>query len=1336
MSCTTLYTEDFTAGIGAYTVVIGSPGVWTVGTGGTYGDFMQISGGSPGIATIRRSIVSGSANAFDIKVQVTSTGTSGAGFMELVDSGFSGPLIVPRDNVSSDASQRCGINPGSGILYFTSGALSIGTWYQISIRYSPTSGASTATLTNLTTMTTDMITFPGTIANRNVTTIQFTQGASSGVAGVEYSDIVIENCPAGNASFTASTTTPTVTGTVSFTDTSTPSGELSWAWDFGDGNTSTAQNPTHSYSTPGNYSVILTTTWSFGSVASNPTVINVHQTTFNTSTVIPAVGDIVTFTDTSGPGSALSWAWNFGDGNTSTLESPTHTYVTGGNYNVVLTTTWSFGSFASSPTVVHAHSETFAVSDATPNTGNSITFTDTSAPSGALSWAWNFGDSGTSTLENPSHTYASSGSYNVVLTTTWSFGSFASSPTTIHAHTESFSASTTTPTIGETVTFTDSSTPSGIISWFWSFGDGGTSTLQNPTHAYGISGTFNVTVTVTWGFGAFTSSPRVITVDGPLMASFIKSPPSGRSPLVVTFVDTSIGGPTGWMWNFGDGGTSTLQNPQHTYNSPGFYTVDLTISKAAHLDSSASGSVTVSSVIVPIYGEILPVPDPALSEAEMFGIQYRPRQGMFENVFNARQIFVQAANALLQHIPIRDSNPSWDADVITDTYWKYVNWYEIGYENVVPTIVFPTLAAANTALIAGQLALGTILQVTAGTPDGRYILYAVIQTDPNIDILSLLEVSIQNSAIQLLNTIYTTINKYGLAVELRELLYAFRTQIFVDANLVDQNDLFFSMLNFVVSEQKNPDWVFKSSYIFIRENGLPLTQTQFFIPDQIDNVINYIIDSKPYHTQIRDYTSSYVTTDLAFGTAIDGIIDIDGNSDGSFARKNFKLGFGPEFAGKPYLVPSNIVDPQIGWDFSQGPDSQPWDSMTWDNSDIANVINQFISRNNILAPDDPGAGPWPDTYQISLTDFDTSKIGFSALFPYTFNFDSLNLDNPQTFITPANIIAIQVGPNTLMSGQDYYVTDNGDGTYTAYFFTMPASTPLAFVWIDGGDLLEFTTAIPNEETANTVVLPDMVINVDTKLAVNDYSHMSGMTPIFGGPYTPYVAPGDSWDPAGPVADIIIAAGGSSTVPGVPLNPNPPLLTATISFKENVNPTDGPHFYRNATVWEGVLTVDTPAPSAATNNITTFTVFVNPVTHPGGTDILFTPTDTVPGVIWVNGERVQYRHKTLVAVNTWELSLVYRGTMGTGVVDHPMGSFVFVEENNILTSTSNIDVWNASDTTPDAATRLGFDELPWDFLHWDEINGYSNITTVPAGGLWYATTAEAEFLIEAPGKAIP
>jgi PKD repeat protein len=131
--------------------------------------------------------------------------------------------------------------------------------------------------------------------------------------------------------FTADVTRGYVPLVVSFTDTSTPS-STSWFWDFGDGNTSTDQSPTHTYTTPGEYTV------SFENQAGIPKTdtITAVDITYLTSFSTSINGLEVSFTDTSSP-TPSSWLWDFGDGNTSTDQNPVHTYSGPGVYNVSLT---------------------------------------------------------------------------------------------------------------------------------------------------------------------------------------------------------------------------------------------------------------------------------------------------------------------------------------------------------------------------------------------------------------------------------------------------------------------------------------------------------------------------------------------------------------------------------------------------------------------------------------------------------------------------------------------------------------------------------------------------------------------------------------------------------------------------------------------------------------------------------------------------------------------------------------------------------------------------------------------------------------------------------------
>ena len=164
----------------------------------------------------------------------------------------------------------------------------------------------------------------------------------------------------------------------------------------------------------------------------------------------------------------------------------------------------------------------------------------------------------------------------------------------------SFSVNENTGTAPVTVAFTDTSEDGSddIYQWLWEFGDGNTSSLQNPQHDYPIPGTYTVSLTVTSEDGADTETRTdLISVEAlPPVAAFSVSTSAGDAPLTVTLSDDSTQG-TGqinqWQWDFGDGNTSTESSPAHTYTEPGEYTVSLTVS-----DEYSSHTVTATEPVV------------------------------------------------------------------------------------------------------------------------------------------------------------------------------------------------------------------------------------------------------------------------------------------------------------------------------------------------------------------------------------------------------------------------------------------------------------------------------------------------------------------------------------------------------------------------------------------------------------------------------------------------------------------------------------------------------------------------------------------------------------------
>ncbi|MGH3115867.1 MAG: PKD domain-containing protein [Gaiellales bacterium] len=296
----------------------------------------------------------------------------------------------------------------------------------------------------------------------------------------------------------------------------------------------------------------------------------------------------VSFTDLS-QGEPTSWNWSFGDGTTSMLENPAHTYMTAGTYTVSLTVTDAAGTIRTTTHTNYVSVQPLAANfTATPTSGAAplaVAFTDTSTGD-PTAWSWNFGDGTSSTARNPAKTYATAGSYTVTLTVTGKDGVSTHTTTrtgyiTAQPLTADFTASPLSGPTPFTTTFTDT-TIGSPTSWSWNFGDGTTSTVRNPSHTYTSSGKYTVTLTVGAAGGATSTKTRTDYVEAlPLTADFSATPTFGAVPLAVTFSDTTIGTATTWSWNFGDGGTSTAQNPSHTYTNAGTYTVTLTVTNAS-----------------------------------------------------------------------------------------------------------------------------------------------------------------------------------------------------------------------------------------------------------------------------------------------------------------------------------------------------------------------------------------------------------------------------------------------------------------------------------------------------------------------------------------------------------------------------------------------------------------------------------------------------------------------------------------------------------------------------------------------------------------------------------
>jgi len=374
---------------------------------------------------------------------------------------------------------------------------------------------------------------------------------------------------------------------VNFTNQTSGPGILNYNWDFGNATTSTVTDPSTIYNTAGTYTIKLKAQSTLGCQDSVQKTVTFNSK--NTAFVAPdstCLNSPVTFQNTSSPAPA-SVLWDFGDGTQATQLNPSKAYPIPGNYLVKLYSTFSnctdsatkFIKVFGDPVVNFTANKTGTCT--LPTVTN---FQDTSPD--AVAWSWNFGDgSPNSTIPNPSHTYNANGSYDVTLTIKDSKGCqiTLTKPGFIDISTPVVNVlNLPAGGCGPTFTFIPNLqviSSDGVASYAWDFGDGGTSTLSNPSHTYLSLGTYNVSVTITTNGGCTITKNYGggVEVGSSVVPNFTKSAGVACNSSGVTFTNLTVPAGTSWVWDFGDGDTSHLQNPFHKYSDTGFYSVTLTV---------------------------------------------------------------------------------------------------------------------------------------------------------------------------------------------------------------------------------------------------------------------------------------------------------------------------------------------------------------------------------------------------------------------------------------------------------------------------------------------------------------------------------------------------------------------------------------------------------------------------------------------------------------------------------------------------------------------------------------------------------------------------------------
>jgi gliding motility-associated-like protein len=362
-------------------------------------------------------------------------------------------------------------------------------------------------------------------------------------------------------------------------------GNLTYRWDFGDGQTSTDLSPIINYAAQGTYNVRLIANSDFGcaDTIDRAVTINGVSTSFTSPDSVCFNSPITFQSSSSEPASAT--IWDFGDGTTSTGESATHTFAAPGVYPVKMVNRYArcSDSLTRTITVLSLPNVSFN-SDRQSGCQPPLPVTFSDNTPNAAQWSWQFGDGETSSEETPTHVYSSFGEYNVRLSVTDRFGcsnslesaafvkvrkpvvTISNAPAGLCAggsFTPVVSVETLDPVTGYTIDFGDGTIVSG-------------SNFAIP-HTYSTVGNYTLKVVVITQSGCRDSAVIAggISVGTPATVDFTAAPTISCAGAPVQFTSQATGADS-YLWQFGDNASSTDVNPVHSYQDTGAFTVTLT----------------------------------------------------------------------------------------------------------------------------------------------------------------------------------------------------------------------------------------------------------------------------------------------------------------------------------------------------------------------------------------------------------------------------------------------------------------------------------------------------------------------------------------------------------------------------------------------------------------------------------------------------------------------------------------------------------------------------------------------------------------------------------------
>ncbi|HOK50547.1 MAG TPA: PKD domain-containing protein [Bacteroidales bacterium] len=368
-------------------------------------------------------------------------------------------------------------------------------------------------------------------------------------------------------------------------------------WDFGDGNVSTAKSPTHTYDKLGKYKVTLTVANSTGSCNSSYAQVitagNLDCSAQFNVFANSSTGEVtVTNTSLSANEGETVYFWNFGDGTYSSNTNPsTKTYPKDGKYRISLIVyNPNTGCYDYAEKYVYISRPCKALFNYYVDTATHTVHLQNLSQN-ADQYHWFFSDGGYSSNEHPSYSFSAPGIYKISLSISNASGCVDSHEeyVTVGQSSDCEAIFTYRVAPGNQVYFYDLSN-GDIVKYLWNFGNGATSDQPNPNVIYNKPGVYNVCLTVVNAAGISNITCEKVAIGDACVADYDFMIETGRK---VRFVESSLGNPTSYQWNFGDNGQASGRKVEHTYAANGYYLTNLNISNSSTCRSAAYKLINV-----------------------------------------------------------------------------------------------------------------------------------------------------------------------------------------------------------------------------------------------------------------------------------------------------------------------------------------------------------------------------------------------------------------------------------------------------------------------------------------------------------------------------------------------------------------------------------------------------------------------------------------------------------------------------------------------------------------------------------------------------------------------